>query len=84
MDIVSEQHIVIVTLRVTGSLIMESIEKQENLPIAQLRLAESSTQRFVMGSIVYIIIYRDRPIGIKFESRHFAHVMHLFMDSVPK
>ena len=82
LDVVSEQKIAIETFLGTGSLIMERIEKQVNLPLAELPLTESSTHLFVMGSIVYIIIYRDRPIGIKFESRHFAHVMHLFMDSI--
>ncbi len=59
---------------------MERIEKHPNTSFTDLPLTESSTHLFVLGHIVYIIIYRDKPIGIKFESQHFAHVIHLLLD----
>lgn len=82
LDVVSEQKVAIETFLGTGSLIMERIEKQINTPISELPLTESSTHLFVMGNIVYIVIYRDKPIGIKFESQHFSHVIHLLLDNV--
>lgn len=82
LDVLSEQKVAIETFLGTWSLIMERIEKHINTPISELPLAESSTHLFVMGWVVYIIIYRDKPIGIKFESQHFSHVIHLLLDNV--
>lgn len=67
----------------SGTLIMERIEKcytAEN--ITSLPLSQSSMHMFILGTITYIIIYRDKPIGIRFDSTHFAHVMNLLFDNV--
>ena len=67
----------------TGSLIMERIEKEADISILEsLPSTDSSTHVFVVGTIVYIIIYKDKPIGIRLDSKHFAHVLHLLLDNV--
>jgi len=67
----------------TGSLIMEHIERETDVDtLLWLRSSESSTHVFVVGTVVYIVIYRDKPIAIRLDSKHFSHVLHLLLDNI--
>ena len=62
---------------------MERIERTTKLKeLLSLPTAPSSIHVFIVGYIVYVVIYRDDPVAIKIENELFADVFHLLLDQI--
>lgn len=82
-DTLKSKKILVESFIGTGTLIMERIEKIAGYDaLESLPQTDSSTHVLVVGSVVYVIIYKDKPIGIRLDSKHFAHVLHLLLDNL--
>lgn len=63
--------------------IFEEIVKAQNIDeIIDLPAWDSSIQIFIFWSFVYIVIFKDIPYWIKFESEEFANIMHFLLKKV--
>ena len=66
-----------------GIMVMESmwkavqIHELENLPASN-----SSINMFIVGQVVYIIIFKDIPSAIKIDSKELAYSMHFIFEKV--
>ena len=66
-----------------GVMVMEQISKTSSIQnLNQLPAGNSSINIFVVGRYVYIIIYKDVPFGIKFESSDLANLMHFLFEKL--
>ena len=63
--------------------VFEEIIKAQNIDeIIDLPASDSSIQIFIFWSFVYIVIFKDIPYWIKFESEEFANIMHFLLKKV--
>lgn len=78
-----EKKVHIETILGNGLWLMESIgytndiEELRNLPAAN-----ESIQIFLAGKVVYILIFKTIPFGIKFASEEFAQTLHFLFDKL--
>jgi len=78
-----DRHVSVESYLGNWGLIMERIERTTKLKeLLGLPTAPSSIHIFIVGYIVYIVIYRDDPVGIKIENELFADVLHLLLDQI--
>jgi hypothetical protein len=60
---------------------MEQLRIIENYnTIDQLPAGNNAINLFLVGKIVYIIIYKDLPIGLKLESPELARALHFLLE----
>jgi sugar-specific transcriptional regulator TrmB len=63
--------------------IMESLWKTENInELANLPAANSSIQIFIVWKIVYILIFKDIPYWMKFDSEDLARALHFLFENL--
>ncbi|EKE29826.1 MAG: hypothetical protein ACD_2C00091G0012 [uncultured bacterium (gcode 4)] len=63
--------------------IMESIWKTQDLnELANLPASNSSIQIFVVWKIVYILIFKEIPYGIRFDSEDLARALHFLFENL--
>ena len=80
-----KQEIMLDSFIGSGSLIMERIDMSSDISfLAQLPAARSSVHIFLVGYIVYIVVYRDSPIGIRIENESVADALHIMLDEVQR
>jgi len=63
--------------------VFEEIVKAQSIDeIINLPAWDSSIQIFIFWSFVYIVIFKDIPYWIKFESEEFSNIMHFLLKKV--
>jgi len=66
-----------------GIMLMESISKTYNIDtISDLPASNSAVNIYLVGQVIYIIIFKDSPFGIKIESSDLANTFHFLFDKV--
>ena len=66
-----------------GILIMEHISKTTNIQnLPQLPAWNSTINIFIVWWVVYIIIFKEVPFGIKIDSKDLANVMHFMFEKL--
>jgi len=66
-----------------GILTLEQIFKtHDTKTLAGLPAGNASTNVFVVGDTIYLIIYRQVPFGLKLESGEFADMLHFLLRQV--
>ncbi len=66
-----------------GVMIMEQISKTTNIQnLSELPAGNSTMNIFIVGEVVYLIIFKEIPFGIKIDSRDFASVMHFLFEKL--
>ena len=66
-----------------GVMIMEQISKTTNIQnLSELSAGNSTMNIFVVGEVVYLIIFKELPFGIKIDSRDFSSVMHFLFEKL--
>lgn len=82
-DQLKSSNVHIETFLWNGGLVMERIEKTTHLKeLLRLPTTPSSIHIFIIGYIVYIVIYRDDPIAIKIENELLSDVFQLLLDQI--
>ncbi len=62
---------------------MESIGKARDIDeLRNLPAANESIQIILAGGVVYVVIFRDLPFGIKFASEEFAQTLHFLFEKL--
>ena len=66
-----------------GSLIMERISKRTKVDeILQLPASSSATNIFIIGDSIYLLIFKDEPVGIKIKNQDLAQSFHFIFDKL--
>lgn len=66
-----------------GILIMEQITKTTNIDnLSDLPAGNSAVNIFVVGKVIYLIIFKDIPFGIKIDSEDVANTMHFLFEKL--
>jgi len=66
-----------------GVMLMENITKTFDIgDISQIPASNSAVNIYLVGEIIYIIIFKDSPFGIKIESDDLASTFHFLFDKV--
>lgn len=75
------EHVTLTSYIADGSLIMEQLRIIENKDtLEQLPAGNNAINLFLVGQTVYIIIYKNPPIGIKLESPELAWALHFLLE----
>ncbi|MDP2670460.1 MAG: hypothetical protein Q8O99_06115 [bacterium] len=62
---------------------MEQISKTTNIQnLSDLPAGNASVNIFVVGKILYLVIFRDIPFGIKIDSEDVANTMHFLFEKL--
>lgn len=82
-DWLSEKNISLTSYLAQWSLIMEhlSILESQWEALKNLPAGANAINLFVIGKEVFLIIYKDEPIAIRFSSPEFARAMHFLLES---
>jgi len=76
-------HITIDTYLGNGILVMEHISKAANIDnLNELPAGNSAINLFVVGKVIYLIIFKSLPFGIKIDNEDFANTMHFFFEKL--
>ncbi|MDD3302341.1 MAG: helix-turn-helix domain-containing protein [Candidatus Gracilibacteria bacterium] len=76
-----ENQIFVDTFLGNGISLMESLGRVKGIDgLNNLPAANSSINIIIIGSIVYIIIFKDVPIGIRIDSEELAYSMHFIFE----
>lgn len=66
-----------------GILTLEQVMKTDNpLILQKLPAGNSSVNIFLVGRLMYVIIYKQIPFGLKIESEELTDVMHFLLKSL--
>lgn len=66
-----------------GILIMEQITRTTNIEnLSDLPAGNSAVNIFVVGKVIYLIIFKDIPFGIKIDSEDVANTMHFLFEKL--
>ena len=77
-----QQSISLTSYIADGSLIMEQLRTVDaTLDLEELPAGNNAINLFLIGQTVYIIIYKNLPIGIKLESPELAWALHFLLES---
>lgn len=67
------------------SLIMEQLQREDTIDtIKQLPAGNNAINLYLIGQIVYIIIYKNPPIWLKIESPELAWALHFLLEQTVK
>lgn len=67
----------------TGVLTLEQmIKSYEMIDIKTLSVGNNSLNFFIVGEIIYLIIFKQIPFGIKIESSEFSDLMHFMLRKI--
>ncbi|MFA5917616.1 MAG: helix-turn-helix domain-containing protein [Candidatus Gracilibacteria bacterium] len=76
-------NISIETFLGNGVMLMENISKTYDIEIMEkLPASNSAINIFIVGTIIYIIIFKESSFGIKIESEDLAYTMHFLFDKI--
>lgn len=79
----SKKNVTIETYLWNGVMIMEQITKTTNIQsISDLPAGNSSINFFIVGNVLYLIVFKAIPFGIRIESDDVANAMHFIFDSL--
>jgi len=82
-DNLRKNNISIETFLGNGIMLMESISKTYDIDtISGLPASNSAVNIYLVGQVLYIIIFKDSPFGIKIESSDLANTFHFLLDKV--
>lgn len=77
----NEQKVTMHCFIAEWSLIMEQLTiRDQKKSLDSLPAGNNAVNLFLVGQTVYIIIYKELPIGLKLESPEFAWAMHFLLD----
>jgi predicted transcriptional regulator len=80
---IQERNIILDCYIGDGMLTMERISKRTGVEqIIGLPASSSATNIYVIGSAIYLIIFKDEPIGIKIASHDLAQSFHFLFDQL--
>ncbi|USN57482.1 MAG: hypothetical protein H6766_03445 [Candidatus Peribacteria bacterium] len=66
-----------------GILIMEQISKTiDTSTLRDLPAGQASVNIFVVGTVIYLIIFKDTPVGIQIDSEDLANTMHFILEKL--
>lgn len=66
-----------------GILIMEQITKTTNIEnLSDLPAGNSAVNIFIVGKVIYLIIFKDIPFGIKIDSEDVANTLHFLFEKL--
>jgi hypothetical protein len=73
-------------LEATGTLIPERMEHRltAELNPEKLPAAGGATHIFLAGTAVYLLTFKETPIGLKIKQQEMAHVFHFLFDMMKK
>ena len=78
-----EKKINIETFLGNGIMIMENISKTFDIDtISKVPASNSAVNIYLVGEVIYIIIFKDSPFGIKIESNDLAGTLHFLFDKI--
>lgn len=79
----SERNISLTSYLAQWSLIMEHLHILQTQweELKYLPAGANAINLFIIGKEVFLIIYKDEPIGIRFSSPEFAWAMHFLLES---
>ncbi len=78
-----ESKIHIETYLGNGIMLMESISKTFDIDtISKVPASNSAVNIYLVGGVIYIIIFKDSPFGIKIESDDLANTLHFLFDKI--
>ena len=79
----AEKKIAIETFLWNGIMLMESISKTfDTDAISWIPASNSAVNIYLVGEVIYIIIFKDSPFGIKIESEDLAGTLHFLFDKI--
>ena len=79
----SEKKISLETYLWNGVILMESISKTfDTDTISGIPASNSAVNIYLVGEVIYIIIFKDSPFGIKIQSDDLAGTLHFLFDKV--
>ena len=79
----SKQKIAIETYLWNWVMLMESISKTfDTDAISGIPASNSAVNIYLVGEVIYIIIFKDSPFGIKIESDDLAGTLHFLFDKI--
>lgn len=85
LKFLEKQHITVQSYIAEWSLIMEHLTISETIKwLENLPAWNNAINLFVVGKMVYIIIYKEQPIGLKLESPELARAMHFLLEQTQK
>lgn len=80
---IKKQGVVLDAHIADGSLTMERISKRSRVEdILGLPASASATNIFVVGASIYLLIFKDEPIGIKIKNQELAQSFHFLFDKL--
>ena len=80
-DLEHSENITIDAYLWNGDLILEQIYRTNSIAnLDNLPAWNSSLNMFVVWDCVYILIFKEIPFGIKFDSEDFANVIHFLFE----
>lgn len=78
-----KKNVTVETFLGNGILIMEHISKTTHIEnLADLPAGNSAINIFVVGKVLYLIIFKDIPFGIKIDSEDVANTMHFLFEKL--
>lgn len=67
-----------------GIMMMEMLQKVNKKDLQKLPAGQDAINTFIVGTTIYLIIYKTIPFGIKIQSKEIADMMHLFWKELGK
>jgi len=81
LQFLDQQHVSVQSYIADGSLIMEHLTISETIQgIENLPAGNNAINFFIVGQIFYLLIYKEKPIGLKLESPELAWAMHFLLE----
>ena len=78
-----DQKIAIETYLGNGVMLMESISKTfDTDAISRIPASNSAVNIYLVWEVIYIIIFKNSPFGIKIESDDLANTLHFLFDKI--
>lgn len=82
IDFLHTQHIATELYLGNGILLLEQLIKSDGLTLGSVPAGESAMMILIVGSIVYIILFKKTPAAIKIESQELASVVVFLLKQV--
>lgn len=82
---VKNKNIAITSYIAEGELIMEQLKSYPGIDkISELPAGDNAINIFIVGQIVFIVIYKWQPVGLKIESPELARALHFVLKQTGK
>jgi hypothetical protein len=81
--LLQSHHIQVESYLANGVMIMEHISKSLGTDIvSDLPAGHRAINIWIVGTIVYIITYKNPPVGVKFVSEELANALHVMLGAI--